>query len=102
VHTDADLEPERLRAGGDRLAAPDRPCRTVEGRQKPVAERLDLPATGPRELASPSSEARFVEATMSVNITVASTRSMSVRVRLPVRNSSISPSTASLSPAHGR
>ena len=38
---------------------------------------------------------------MSVNITVARTRSGSATERAPVRNSSISPSTASESPAQG-
>ena len=44
----------------------------------------------------------FVESTMSVNSTVASTRSDSGTWRTPVRNSSTSPSSASDSPAHGK
>src|SRR4051812_27595294 len=42
-----------------------------------------------------------VESTMSVNRTVARTRSRSAAWRLPVRNSSISPRTRSLSPNQG-
>ena len=52
--------------------------------------------------ASVSSAARAVEPTMSVNRTVASTRSLSGRVRAPVRNCSISPTTASASADPGQ
>jgi len=57
-------------------------------------------ARSSRQRASPSSAARAVDPTMSENMTVASTRSGSAAERAPVRNSSISPRTASESPPH--
>ena len=86
----------------------DRARRAVEGGEEAVAQCLDLAAAEALELAahelvvvgraarasarSPSSAARSVEPTMSVNRTVASTRSGSARGAVPVRNSSISSS----------
>ena len=58
-----------------------------------VEQRSPLTVTEVRSL--------FVESTMSVNMTVASTRSGSTWDREPVRNSSISSTSLSTSPTHG-
>ena len=75
----------------DRLGAADRPGRTVEGGEEAVPGRLDRPAAVgvtssrvrrswrsrvSRHRRSPSSAANSVEPTMSVNMTVASARSI--------------------------
>ena len=88
------------------------PC---ERREEPVARRLDLLAPVPRErapapgasclervachAASPRPAACDVESTMSVNSTVARTRSVSSgRRSVPVKNPSISATNAPASP----
>ena len=86
----ARLQAERLESVDDRLAAPDRARRPVEGGEEAVAGGVALLPAEPAELAphervvtreqvapgaSPSSAACSVEPTMSVNITVASTLS---------------------------
>jgi hypothetical protein len=55
-----------------------------------------------RQRRSPIAAASLVESTMSVNSTVASTRSGGAAGRTPVRNSSIGASAASLSPTQGK
>ena len=54
-----------------------------------------------RHARSPNAAACFVESTTSVKRTVASTRSISVSPRDPVKNSSISPTSRSVSPIAG-
>ena len=94
----------------------NRAGRPVEGREEPVAGRLHLAAAvalegvaarraggarAPR--ASAGRRARWrsrVESTMSVNSTVARTRSGSTTARAPVRNSCTSPSDSSGSSYH--
>ena len=116
VNSGADLETDSAHGRRDLLGTPDGPCRSVERGQKAVAGRVHL-ATAvagdePRDSTvvrleeldqrrSPSSAARTVEPAMSVNSTVASTRSGSAPLRPPVRNCSTSSRTASLSPTHG-
>jgi hypothetical protein len=80
--------PNRFTNGACTLNGPSRP---VEGGEEPVADGVDFPPTesfkfstdGPimgveqiAPLRSPTSAARSVDATMSVNMTVASTRSV--------------------------
>jgi hypothetical protein len=101
VQSAADLQAEVGDAVDDLIGAARGPGRSVEGRDEPVPQGLDLPSTetvqavaddrvvAVEELApSPSRAARSVDATMPVNKTVASTRSASWRDRRPVRNSS--------------
>ena len=110
VHTSTDLDPERCDHISDRAGTADRPSRAVERREEAVARRGDL---RPRKRASsvrtarlwsfktvcharsPSAAASSVDPTMSVNSTVARTRSGSRARRAPVRNSSTCPSTVS-------
>ena len=93
VEPGAELDAERLDGLPDRLRAADRARRPVEAREEAVARGVDLaaPVAGEqaaddalcsrissRQAASPSSAAFAVDSTMSVNRTVASTRSGSV------------------------
>ncbi len=95
--------------------AQDRTRRPIERRQRPVAGGLDQPATealdvgakqlgrsAPRECPSrrrhPGRQLCSVDPTMSVNRTVASTRSCRRVCRLPVTNCSISSNKGSISP----
>ena len=118
MHAGADLEPDCAHAVDDRLSAANRAGRAIEGGEEPVTGGINLATTkkltsswrisawcvssSSRHARSPSSAARSVEPTMSVNITVASTRSCSGVGRTPVRNSCTSSSTASASPTYGR
>ena len=52
VETGADLNPEPLEAISNRAGRADAPCRTIEGRQSAIAERLDEPTPVPLSLAS--------------------------------------------------
>src|SRR4051794_20821768 len=49
VQPDPHRDARPARGGQDRLAAPDRPRRAVEGRERAVAERLHLASAVPRE-----------------------------------------------------
>ena len=115
VHARAHVEPVVARRLGDRDRAAHRARGPVEGGQEAVAHRLDLAAAVARELRAddrlvllqqllpalrrPASAARRVESTMSVNRTVASTRSSEYERRVPVMNSSSASATALTSPA---
>ena len=91
----SDLESERPYVVRD--GAAHRASRAVERGQKAIPGGIDLATAKAGELAAFS-----VAPMMSVNNTVASTRSGSWTRRMPVRNSSISPSMASPSLSHGR
>ena len=80
VQTSANLQAQVMDPVADRDRAADRAAGTIEHRARSVAERLH----------SPSSAARSVEPTMSVNSTVASTRSLTTG-----RPTSVSPIIAS-------
>jgi len=114
VQAGADIEAERAQRPADGQRTAHRACGTVEGREEAVARRVNLPAAEaaqllayggvvPLEQVAPGAVAEpggvLRGATMSVNNTVASTRSSSTTGRAPVRNSSIGASIASTSPA---
>src|SRR5438067_11242674 len=108
---------ERAHRFGYRGSAAHRPRRTVEGRHEAVAEVLDLAPAKPLQLLphrlvvaieqrAPLPVAKLGGAPrridMSVNMTVASTRSTSCSLRDPVRNSWISSTRRSPSPTNTR
>jgi len=84
----------------DRACTMDRSARAVEGGEEPVSRSCS--PISERQRASPISAARLVDSTMSVNMTVASTRVGSGVWRAPVKNSSVSATIASTSPTQGR
>jgi hypothetical protein len=117
VQAHPDLQLQVPQPGPDGVGRPDGPGRAVEGVQEPVPGCLDLPAPEPGQLlahhllvldqdpvpaAVPFSAASLVESTMSVNSTVASTRSGSTTGLAPVRNSWASSTTVSWSPKNGK
>ena len=110
------LDPERVDIVRNGAGTADGASGPVECRQKPVACGVNFTATEGVKFATnqgvmdikqivpaPITDARgfLCGPTMSVNSTVASTRSGSGRWRTPVRNSSISSVTASPSVSHG-
>jgi hypothetical protein len=84
VQADPDLQPQVPEPGPDGVGGPDRAGRPVEGGQEPVAGRLDLTASEPREIPPHQVLVAFKEA---VPAAVASTRSGSAAGMSPVRNS---------------
>src|SRR5207249_5407330 len=114
VQTGPYLDAEAPNRVADGTRGADRPAGTVEGRQRTVAHRLDMVATEPFQLSmyhcvvaierlgpAPVADidARSVDRTMSVNNTVANTRSSCGIERFPVRNSSTVASRPSASPS---
>jgi|ERR1022692_517522 hypothetical protein len=110
VHACPDIEPDRCDDLDDRSRAANRTRGTIEGGKEAVSSGVELSTAEAGDLtaggvlvrleqvapaAVPSSAARSVEPTMSVNTTVASTRSGSGDSRTPVKNSRISLRTAS-------
>ena len=117
VQAAAHRDPDRLRRADDRLGAaqarlglPSNAIRkpspivlTSRPPKRSISRRTaaSCAASRSRQRVSPSSAARSVPPQMSVNTTVSSSRSLLPR-RPPVRNSSISPTNASVSPSVGR
>jgi len=110
VASGPDRETEITHGAADRTSAPDSAGGSIERRQEPVTGRVDPSAPIEVDLArarslcsastrfhaaSPSRAASSVEPTISVNNSVAKTRSASVDRRMPVKNSSISPARLS-------
>ena len=105
MDADVYLDAEFSRRIDKGLSAPNRACRTVKSGDKSVARCLisrprlreswsrterSCASRRERHRRSPSDAVRAVDETMSLNITVVRTRSISVAGRTPVRNSAIS------------
>ncbi len=105
MYTDPYFHAELARTIADRESTLNGPSWTVERGENAVSGGLDLSAAEAMDLPLGHEvvvTACLVEWTTSVNRMVARIRSVFGVPRVPVRNSSISPSSPSVSPANAR